>query len=105
MTGEKPKEWVLWLPLAEWWYNSNWHSSTGVTPFEAVYGQPPALHIPYLPGDSRVEAVDRSLKAREQCIQMLKYHLGRAQKRMKHQADKKRTDGMFEVGDLVYVKL
>jgi len=65
MTGEKPKEWVLWLPLAEWWYNSNWHSSTGVTPFEAVYGQPPALHVPYLPGDSRVEAVDRSLKARE----------------------------------------
>ena len=24
---------------------------------------------------------------------------------MKHQADKKRTDGMFKVGDLVYVKL
>ena len=25
MTGERPKEWVLWLPWAEWWYNSNWH--------------------------------------------------------------------------------
>ena len=23
MTGEKAAEWVLWLPLAEWWYNSN----------------------------------------------------------------------------------
>ena len=56
MTGEKPAEWMLWLPLAEWWYNTNWHSSIGVTPFEVIYGQPPPLHIPYLPGDSRVEA-------------------------------------------------
>ena len=75
MTGEMPREWVLWLPLAEWRYNSSWHSSIGVTPFEAVYGQSLALHIPYLAGDSQVEAADRSLKAREQCIQMLKYHL------------------------------
>jgi len=75
MTGEKPREWVLWLPLAEWRYNPSWHSSIGVTPFEAVYGQSLALHIPYLAGDSQVEAADRSLKAREQCIQMLKYHL------------------------------
>ena len=105
MTGEKPQEWVLWLPLAEWWYNSNWHSSTGVTPFEAVYGQSPSLHIPYLAGDSKVEAVDRSLRAREECIQMLKYHLEASQRRMKHQADRKRVDRVFEVGDLVYLKL
>ena len=105
MTGEKPKEWVLWLPLAEWWYNSNWHSSAGVTPFEAVYGQSPSIHIPYLAGDSKVEAVDRSLRAREECIQMLKYHLERSQRRMKHQADKKRVDRAFEIGNLVYLKL
>jgi len=70
-----------------------------------VYGHSPGLHIPYLAGDSRVEAVDRSLRAKEECIQMLKYHLERTQKRMKQQADKRRTDRTFEVGDLVYVKL
>ena len=78
MTSEKPSEWSLWLPLVEWWYNSNWHSSTGVTPFEAVYGQSPALHIPYPTEDSKVEAVDRSLRATEECIHMLKFHLERA---------------------------
>jgi len=83
MVGETPKEWAMWLPLAEWWYNSNWHSAIGVTPYEVVYGQPPSLHIPYVAGDSKVEAVDRSLKAREECIEMLKYHLHRAQQRMK----------------------
>jgi len=70
-----------------------------------VYGQPPTLHIPYLAGNSKVEAVDRSLRAREECIQMLKFHLERSQKRMKHQPDKKRVDRVFEIGDLVYIKL
>jgi len=63
-----------------------------------VYGQPPSLHIPYVAGDSSVEAVDRSLKTREECIEMLKYHLQRAQQRMKKQADKHRRDKQLEVG-------
>jgi len=70
-----------------------------------VYGQTPTLHIPYLAGDSRVEAVDRSLRAKEECIHMLKFHLERAQRRMKQQADKNRVDRVFVIGDLVYVKL
>ncbi|GKA40938.1 retrotransposable element Tf2 [Tanacetum coccineum] len=36
MTGERPKEWVQWLPLAEYWYNTNKHSSINVTPYEKV---------------------------------------------------------------------
>ncbi|GKC27067.1 reverse transcriptase [Tanacetum coccineum] len=52
---------VDWLPLAEFWYNTNCHSSTKATPYEIVYGQPPPIHLPYVPGDSMVEAVDRSL--------------------------------------------
>lgn len=105
MTGEKPKEWALGLPLAKWWYNTNWHSAIGTTPYEVVYGQPPSLHVPYITGDSRVEAVDRSLKAREECIKMLKFHLGRAQHRMKMQANKHRTEKELQIGDLVYIKL
>jgi len=70
-----------------------------------VYGQSLSLHIPYLVGDSKVEVVEMSLRAIEECIQMLKYHLERAQKRMKQQADKRRTNRTFQVGDLVYVKL
>ncbi|KAK9676740.1 hypothetical protein RND81_11G097100 [Saponaria officinalis] len=105
MTGERPKEWVGWIPLAEWWYNSNFHSSSGITPYEVVYGQAPQLHIPYVMGDSRVAAVDRSLAAREECIKMLKFHLKRAQDRIKTQSDKHRSDVEFEEGDWVYVKL
>ena len=59
----------------------------------------------YLAGDSKVEAVDRTLQAREAVIKMLKFYLQRAQNRMKKQADKKRSDRHFQLGDLVYVKL
>ena len=66
-----------------------------------MYGQAPAIHIPYLASDSRVEAMGRSLRVRKECIHMLKYHLEQAQRRIKQQADKSRVDRVFEVGDLV----
>ncbi|GJW44371.1 putative mitochondrial protein [Tanacetum coccineum] len=55
IAGERPKEWVQWLSLAEFWYNTNKHSSIDVTPFEVVYGQAPPLHIPCLAGESAIE--------------------------------------------------
>lgn len=105
MCGEQPKSWHAWLPLAEWWYNTHFHSATQLTPYEVVYGQPPPLHLPYLPGDSDVEAVDRSLQKREEMIAVLRFHLMRAQTRMKQQADKGRSDRVFQEGDWVWLKL
>ncbi|GKE46805.1 retrotransposable element Tf2 [Tanacetum coccineum] len=69
MTGERPKEWSLWLPKAEFWYNTNFHSAINTTPFQMVYGQTPPLHIPYVSGDSLVESVDRTMQAREEFLQ------------------------------------
>nr|GEX50732.1 hypothetical protein [Tanacetum cinerariifolium] len=66
MCGEKPKEWVKWLPLAEFWYNTNYHTSPKTTPYEVVYCQTPPIHVPYIRGDSTVEEVDRTLQAREE---------------------------------------
>nr|GEZ30112.1 hypothetical protein [Tanacetum cinerariifolium] len=64
MCGTKSNEWSKWLPLAEYWYNTTYHSATLHTPYEVVHGQPPPIHLPYLPGESKVEVVDRSLMAR-----------------------------------------
>ncbi|GJZ45547.1 retrotransposon-related protein [Tanacetum coccineum] len=86
-------------------YNINIHTFINLTPFEAIYGQPPPTYVPYETGDSPVEAVDRSLQAREQSIQTLKFHLQRAQDRMRNLANKHRTDREFAVGVWVYVKL
>lgn len=47
MTSDKPHMWSKWLPLAEYWYNTNFHSATQSTPYEIVYGQPPPVYLPY----------------------------------------------------------
>jgi transposase InsO family protein len=33
-----PSRWLQWLPLAEFWYNTNIHSALGRSPFEVLYG-------------------------------------------------------------------
>ncbi|GJT20375.1 retrotransposon-related protein [Tanacetum coccineum] len=105
MTGEHPQEWSKWLPLAELGYNSNYHSAIKATPFEALYGQPPHVHVPYMGGMSRVDAMDRTHVAREKVVRLLKFHLERAQNRMKQQTDKHRSERVLEVGDWVWLKL
>ena len=105
MASERPRYWSKWLPLAEWWYNTSYHTSINSTPYAIVYGQAAPNHLPYLTGDSRVEAIDRTLQAREAAIKMLKFYLQRAQNQMKQQANKHKSDRQFSVGDLVYVKL
>ncbi|GJX46597.1 retrotransposon-related protein [Tanacetum coccineum] len=74
-----------------------YHSTIDTTPFEALYGQSPPVYVPYVGGLSKVDTVDRSLTAREHVIAVLKFHLAKAQNRMKQQADKNRTERSFEV--------
>ncbi|GJV74656.1 hypothetical protein Tco_1506240 [Tanacetum coccineum] len=51
------------------------------------------------------EAVERTFVAREVAIDVLKFHLESAQNKMKSFTDKGRTDGKFEIGMWVYLKL
>nr|GEZ87735.1 hypothetical protein [Tanacetum cinerariifolium] len=102
--GEKPKEWNKWLSFAEWWYNTNYHTTLNTTPYEVLYGQTPPIHIAYVNEESRVDTVDKTLTAREEVIQALRFHLKRTQDRMKMQADKNRSEREFVVGDWVYLK-
>ncbi|RVW67108.1 Retrovirus-related Pol polyprotein from transposon 17.6 [Vitis vinifera] len=105
MAGDNPGQWANWISLAEFWYNTSYHSSLKMSPFEALYGYAPPLQIPYFPKDSNVEAVDRVLNERESWLQLLKHHISKAQQRMKIQADKNRFDREFNIGDMVLLKL
>lgn len=101
----QPQQWIEYLPLAEWWYNTNFHSSIQATPYEILYGQKPPIYIPYLAGRSANEAVDRSLNARTQMLELIKHNLHRAQNRMAQMANRHRSDRVFMVDDWVYLKL
>jgi hypothetical protein len=100
-----PSKWHNWLSLAEFWYNSSWHSSLGRSPFEVLYGYSPR-HFGIDPS-SACSSTDLStwLQERQVMKGLIKQHLSRAQDRMKQQADKGRSERQFQVGDMVYLKL
>lgn len=38
MSSTEPNKWAKWLALAEFWYNTNYHSGLQFTPFQDLYG-------------------------------------------------------------------
>jgi ribosomal protein L21E len=100
-----PTKWAQWLPLAEYWYNTNFHSALGKTPFEVLYGYKPRnLGVSNLQSDTSSELAGW-LEHRQETTALLQQQLLRAQQRMKNQEDKSRTEREFAVGDMVYMKL
>nr|GEY72678.1 retrotransposable element Tf2 [Tanacetum cinerariifolium] len=83
----------------EWWYNTNFHTSIYTTPYEAVYGKPPPVHIPCVRGERKVDMADKTKSEKEAIVETLKFYISRAQSRMKYHADKGRTDKKFNCGD------
>ncbi|KAK9114629.1 hypothetical protein Syun_021426 [Stephania yunnanensis] len=104
-TSSQPKEWMRWLSWAEFCYNISWHSSTKKTPFQAFYGRPPPTLSSYIPGTSKIEAVEKELLALDQILNLLKKNISEAQSRMKTVYDHGHTERVFIEGDWVYLKL
>ncbi|KAJ9535931.1 hypothetical protein OSB04_un000899 [Centaurea solstitialis] len=96
ITSNRPKEWVKWLPWAEYWYNTSYHSAIGMTPFKVVYGREPPRLVTYERGTAHTFEVDRFLRERDQVLEDLRDQLLRAQQIMKDQADQKRKNVVLE---------
>ena len=102
--SSKPRSWAKFLPWAEYWYNTSFHSATQTTPFRVVYGQEPPLLISGTLTALPNSKVDTLLQDQDIMIKVLRKQLLRAQQHMKIAADRHRHDLSFEVGDSVYLK-
>jgi len=100
--SDKQTQWFKCLPLAEWWYNTSFHTATKMTPFMALYGYHPPSITSSLKEKSKVQAVEDHIENQQQVLQILKDNLTMAQNRMKQQADQHRSERRFEVGDWVF---
>lgn len=105
MAGHKPKAWHQWLSLAEWWFNTHYHSRMKMSPFQALYGYQPLFQGHVEPSATQVASVEDYLLQRKPMLQLVKEGLKQAQERMKVIADKKRTERTLKVGDWVYLRL
>lgn len=91
--------------MCEFWFNTNYHTATRFTPFEALYGTPPPRLLDHVPGTSKAEAFDSHLQSKKQILSLLKQTLMLAQQIMKQQTDKHRSARSFQIGDWVYLRL
>lgn len=97
--SERPKEWEAWLSWAEYCYNTTYHSSIGMSPFQAVYGRVPPPLMFYGDDPMSNSTLDQQLRERDMIIGILKEHLRLAQEKMKKSAEKKRREVEFQLGD------
>ena len=63
-SADRPTEWAEWLYLAEFWFNTIYHTTTKMTPYEALYGYSPPRLMDYVPSTTQVATVDSILQSR-----------------------------------------
>jgi hypothetical protein len=61
LTGDRPREWLHWLPWAEYCYNTLFQSSLRTSLVCVVYGRDPPTVRSYSPGEAHLPAVDAQL--------------------------------------------
>ena len=78
----KPHDWCKWLSWAQFWYNTSWHISIKMTPYQALYGKAPPIVVSYTPKTAKLQAVEDDLLERDATLKLLKDNLVLAQDRM-----------------------
>jgi len=76
-----------------------------MSPFEALYGHKPCYFGLSSSAACATPDLDTWLQEKQLMQALIQQQLGRAQQRMKYQADKNRSERSFEVGDEVFLKL
>ena len=94
-----------YLDLVEFTYNNNFQVSTGVSPFEILYGCKCNNPIAWgSPVDRLMLGLDL-LKEMEITMKQVQQNFKDSKERQKIYVDLKRTHREFQVGDHVYIKV
>jgi hypothetical protein len=78
MPFDSPKKWMSWIASTEWWYNTNYHTSLTMTPFQALYGFPPAEVNEVVLHDDANEKATCLLQRRQLANELIKDNLNKA---------------------------
>lgn len=66
------------VPWAEYWYNTTYRVSIGMSPFEVVYGRQPSKLLRLINNETKVVAVALELKDKAEALGQLILHLLKA---------------------------
>ncbi|CAA7016376.1 unnamed protein product [Microthlaspi erraticum] len=97
--------WEDHLPLIEFSYNNSYHSSIGMSPYEALYGRPCRTPLCWTEiGERRVFGLPMIEKTMEK-LQTIRANMKKAQDQQKKYVDQNRREVIFTIGDWVYLKV
>jgi hypothetical protein len=105
LAGDRPRDWLRWLPWAEFLFNTAYQTSLQDTPFRVVYGRDPPSIRSYEPGDTRVPAVAKTMEERAEFLADIRYRLEQAQAYQKRFYDRAHRDVTYQVGDWALLRL
>ncbi|KAL0545745.1 hypothetical protein IC582_015636 [Cucumis melo] len=97
--------WDAHLSLMEFAYNNNFHSSIGMTPYEALYGRRCRTPVCWDEVGERKLVEPELVQITSENVKIIREKLKTAQDRQKSYVDKRRRDLEFEVGDKIFLKL
>ncbi|MCO5577987.1 hypothetical protein L7F22_031825 [Adiantum nelumboides] len=103
--NDKQNNWGEYLPLVEFAYNSSWHASIRMTPFEAMYGHNCVSPIQFSDPDNKVEISKQMLDNMDAEMTKIRQNIKEAQKRQKQYFDQHKRTLEFKVGDFVFLKV
>ena len=101
----EPSKWTRYLYLVEFAYNASFHRSIGMSPFKALYGQDCLTPLKWTDPLLKVQASKEMLDEMQQQTDLIRQEIKTAQDRQKSYADLKRSQRIFEVGDMVFLRV
>ena len=105
MSGDRPRDWLRWLPWAEYVFNTAFQSSLRDSPFRVVYGRDPPSIRSYESGETRVAAAARTMEERTEFIADVRHRLEQAQVVQKRHYDRAHRPVTYLVGDWALLRL
>jgi len=102
---EQGVSWVECLPLIEFTYNNSFHSSIGMTLFEALYGRRCRTPLCWYESGESAQLVPDVVQETTEKIKMIQEKMNASQSRQKSYHDKRRKDIEFQVGDHVFFRV
>jgi hypothetical protein len=103
--GKRQQSWDKWLYLIQFAYNQREHSSIGMSPFYALYGQECRTPISLATPNSKIESLNQMIREMHSVLECARQCMQGAQERSKHYADQRRSVREFEVGQKVFLKV
>jgi len=100
---DQQSHWKKYLALVEFAYNNNYHSSIGMSPFEALYSRPCRTPLSSDKLEDRVIVRPELIQEMEEQVKQIRQRLKEAQDRQKSYADAHRIERKYEIWNQVFI--